>query len=118
MFEFFNLLHWTEREFETHALDQAWATYGPRATSGPRSTLMWPASYNSEFYIAILYRKHVKIPENFYFLIKIASKSYFFYAFSSYSNLKENLLALGYLTCLSVARGAKRVAHPCFRQRN
>jgi len=26
-------------------LDQAWATSGPRATYGPPSTLMWPASY-------------------------------------------------------------------------
>ncbi len=26
-------------------LKQAWATSGPRATYGPPSTLMWPASY-------------------------------------------------------------------------
>jgi len=28
-----------------YCLDQAWATSGPRATYGPPSTLMWPASY-------------------------------------------------------------------------
>jgi len=27
------------------AVDQAWATSGPRATYGPPSTLMWPESY-------------------------------------------------------------------------
>jgi len=26
-------------------VEQAWATSGPRATYGPSSTLMWPASY-------------------------------------------------------------------------
>ncbi len=27
------------------SLAQAWPTSGPRATSGPRSTIMWPKSY-------------------------------------------------------------------------
>ena len=30
-------------------LEQAWATSGPRATYGPPSTLMWPASYIRSF---------------------------------------------------------------------
>jgi len=29
----------------TDPLEQAWATSGPRATYGPLSTLMWPASH-------------------------------------------------------------------------
>ncbi len=32
-------------QLETRPLEQAWATSGPRATYGPPSTLMWPASY-------------------------------------------------------------------------
>jgi len=35
----------TSLTWENFNLDQAWATSGPRATYGPPSTLMWPASY-------------------------------------------------------------------------
>ncbi len=40
-------------------LDQAWAA------SGPRSTLMWPASYNFSIIDSLFYiEKHIDIPEN------------------------------------------------------
>ena len=35
----------TEEQVLFYTLGQAWATSGPRATYGPPSTLMWPASY-------------------------------------------------------------------------
>jgi len=39
LLEITGLNHWHD------TLEQAWATFGPRATYGPPSTLMWPASY-------------------------------------------------------------------------
>jgi hypothetical protein len=46
--------------FFTYDVDQAWATHGPRARSGPQGTLMGPASYNSYFYV----EKMLKIQKN------------------------------------------------------
>jgi hypothetical protein len=75
-------------------LEQAWAMSAPRATSGPRRNLMWPANYNFSFLDSIF------ILENMLKIQNIFNLSYFFYAFGTYSTLKVNALALGYLTCL------------------
>jgi hypothetical protein len=48
----------------------------------------------------------------FYYFSEKTLKTDFFDPFSTYFTLKVNAIALGYLTCLYMASGAKRDAHP------
>ncbi len=53
-----HILHFTNAD-GADSLEQAWSTSGPRATCGPRSTLMWPVTNNiiildSYFYVEIM----------------------------------------------------------------
>jgi len=71
-------------------LYQAWATSGPRATYGPPSTLMWPASYIWSFLNSYIAYENTlnskKVPVLLQNNLKIS--------------LHGHVLARGYLTCL------------------
>ncbi len=87
-----------------NTLIQAWATSGPRATYGPPSTLMWPASYVSSFINSYLDLENTLTTE--------------YYLIYHKNNLKISLHgpipARDTLLVSNVAHEAKRVAHPCF----
>ncbi len=66
------------------ALDQAWATSGPRATSGPQSTLMWPASFNLSILNSYFLEDMLKIQKKIIYLknnLKIIFLLCFWYLF-------------------------------------
>jgi hypothetical protein len=68
-----------------YALCQAWATSDPRATYGPPSTLMWPASYIWSFLNTYIDYEVIEYQEITCFITK--------------TTLKQ-VLARGYQTCL------------------
>jgi hypothetical protein len=70
----FNIQIKSELMFK-YRLEQARATSGPRATYGPPSIFMWPASYILSFLNSYIdYEKNIKHQENICFIVKTTSK--------------------------------------------